>query len=127
MHIAVRLWLLAALFGGAVTAQADCGLTDVEVNITKAVWHNRCSKKNCAELNGTAVLVSRCDEPLAVQIRLVGHDAAGTVIAEREMWPYALSNVKAGEHPFSFDKWLKYDPAIRGFRIEVVQVRNPAH
>jgi hypothetical protein len=127
MNIAVRLWLLAALVTGSITAHARCELGDIDVEITKAVWHNRCSKKECIEFRGSALLTSRCDESAAVQIRLVGHDASGAPIAVREMWPYSISNVPPGEFPFSIDLWLKYQPDIRGFDIAVTQVRPVTH
>jgi len=126
MIIGVRLCLLAALFAGSITTLAACELTDVEVAITKTWWHNRCSKQNCAELKGTAVLTSRCDEALDVQIRLSGLDASGKPIIQRELWPYALSNVRAGEHPFSLDKWFQHDAEIKSFRIGAIQVRPVA-
>jgi len=123
MNIAVRLWLLAALSIGSIAAHAGCEPADMDVTITKSVWHNRCSKKNCAELKGSAVLTSRCEKPVGVQIRLSGLDASGVPVVERESWPYALSEVRDGEYVFSLDKWLKHNPEIRGFRIEVIQVR----
>jgi hypothetical protein len=127
MSIALRLWLLAALFAGPIAAQAHCELADIDVKITKAVWHNRCSKKMCVELRGAAMLTSRCDESAAVQIRLVGHDASGAPVAVRELWPYSVSDVPPGDYSFPIDLWLKYDPGIKGFDIEVTQVRPVTH
>ncbi len=126
MRLSALLVVFAVLFGVSAPVLAECSLADVEVSIKEAVWHNRCSKKNCAELKGTAVLVSRCDEPVGVLVRLSGDDAQGLVVAKRELWPYAISNVPAGEHSFSISKWLKYDAAIRKFRIEAVDVRTQA-
>jgi len=123
MKIIVRLCLLAAVFGMPLSAQAQCDATNVDVKITNSVWHNRCSKKDCSELKGTAVLTSRCEEPIAVEVRLTGVDGNGTPVATLERWPYAISHVTKGEHEFSLNKWLKHDPAIRGFVIEVVKVQ----
>ena len=123
MKIIVRFCLLAAISWVSPFAQAQCDATNVDVKITKSVWHNRCSKKDCSELRGTAVLTSRCEEPIAVEVRLTGVDANGTPVETLERWPYAISHVTKGEHAFSLNKWLKHDPAIRGFVIEVVKVR----
>ena len=127
MRFSAWFVVIAVLFAGSNSVLAECNLADVEVSITEAVWHNRCSKKNCAELKGTAMLVSRCNEPVGVLIRLSGRDADGAVIAQRELWPYAISNVSAGEHSFSISKWLKYDAAIREFRIDALAVKTPDH
>ena len=126
MKSVVRLWLMSALFAGSITAYAGCELADIDVNISKSIWHNRCSKKNCAELNGTAVLTSRCDGLIGAQVRLIGHDAEGAPIATRDMWPYAISKVSAGEHAFSIDRWLEYNPKIKGFKIEALAVKPVA-
>ncbi len=125
MRLSAWFVIVSVFLAGSNAVLAECNLADVEVSITEAVWHNRCSKKNCAELKGTAMLVSRCNAPVGVLVRLSGHDAEGAVIAKREFWPYAISNVSAGEHAFSISKWLKYDAAIREFRIDAVDVRNP--
>ncbi len=127
MRLSALLVIIAVLFAGSNAVLAECSIADVEVSIKEVVWHNRCSKKNCAELKGTAVLVSRCSEPVGVLVRLSGHDADGAVVAKRELWPYAISNVSPGEYSFSISKWLKYDAAIRKFRIEAVDVRSPDH
>ena len=118
-----RLWFLAAFAGASLSAYAECTVSDVDVKITKSVWHNRCSKKDCSELRGTAVLTSRCDEPVAVEIRLTGVDANGAPVITLERWPYAISHATTGDQEFSINRWLKHDPAIRDFVIEVVQVR----
>ena len=123
MKFAARLWLFAVLSAGSFAVHAGCETADMDVRITKSVWHNRCSKQNCAELKGSAVLTSTCKEVAGVQVRLSGLDASGSPIAQRDSWPYALSEVQEGEYSFSLDKWLKHDPEIRGFRIEVIQVR----
>ena len=109
--------------GVSLSAHAECAVTDVDVKITKSVWHNRCSKKDCSELRGTAVLTSRCEEPIAVEIRLTGVDANGTPVMTLERWPYAISHATSGDHEFSINRWLKHDPAIRSFVIEVARVR----
>jgi len=123
MKILVRLWLLSACMGVSLTAQAACDPADMSIEIVQSSWHNRCSKKNCAELQGSAVLISRCDEPVAVRVRLTAIDANGKPVKKLDRWPYALSNVTAGEHEFSLDKWFKHDPGIRGFNIEVIKIR----
>jgi hypothetical protein len=125
MRMSVWLVITTVLLAGSNAVLAECKLADVEVSIADAVWHNRCSKKNCAELKGTAKLVSRCNEPVAVLVRLSGLDADGAVVEKRELWPYAISNVTAGEHSFSISKWLKYDAAIRKFSIQAVDVKTP--
>ena len=124
MNIFIRLFLMTAVASVSIAAYADCSPDDVDVEIKKSSWFNRCSKRNCAELKGTAVLTSRCEEPIAVRVRLVGLDDAGATIVDLERSSYAISNVLAGEHPFSLDKWVKHDPDIKSFRIEVVQVRT---
>ncbi len=124
MNIFIRLFLVSAVAFGSMSAHADCDLDDVDVEIEKSSWYNRCSKRNCAELKGTAMLTSRCEEPIAVRVRLVGLDATGATIVDLERSPYAISNVSAGKHPFSLDKWVKYDSDIKSFRIEVKQVRS---
>ncbi len=123
MTITVRLWLLVLFMGVSFSAQAVCDLADLSVKITQSSWHNRCSKKNCAELRGDALLTSRCDEPLAVRVRLTAIDADGEPVKKLERWPYAISNVTTGDYEFSLDKWFKHDPEIRGFTIEVVEIR----
>lgn len=123
MKIIVRLWFLAAILGVSLSAQAECNVADMDVKITNSVWHNRCSKKDCSELKGTAVLTSRCEEPVAVEVRLTGVDSKGAPVVTLERSPYAISHITAGEHEFSINKWVKHDPAIRGFVIEVVKIR----
>ena len=121
-NLATCLLSLAVLVG-AIPGHAACEMTDVEVTIVKSSWFNRCSKRNCAELKGTALLTSRCDELIGVRVRLNGLDEAGKVIAQREAWPWDLSRVARGEHSFSLDKWLKHDAAIRHFSMEVTDLR----
>jgi hypothetical protein len=123
MKNVARLWFLAVFLGVSFTAQAECTIADLDVKIVKSVWHNRCSKRDCAELKGSAVLTSRCDEPVAVEVRLTGIDADGAPLVTLERWPYAISHATAGEHEFSLNKWFKHDPAIRGFVIEVARFR----
>jgi hypothetical protein len=119
----VRVWFLAAFMGMSLAARAECNVADIDAKITKSFWHNRCSKKDCSELRGTALLTSRCEEAVAVEVRLSGVDANGATVVALERWPYAISHVTAGEHEFSINKWLEHDPAIRGFVIEVVKIR----
>lgn len=123
MKIMFRLWLLAIFLGASFSVHAACKLADMSVKITHSSWHNRCSKRDCAELRGSAVLTSHCDEPVAVRVSLTANDAKGEPVGKLERWPYALSNVTAGEHEFSLNKWFKHDPEIRGFTIEVIEIR----
>ena len=122
MKISVRLCFLAAFLGVSLSARAGCNVSDMDVKIINSDWHNRCSKKDCSELKGTALLTSHCDEQVAVEVRLTGVDANGAPIITRERSPYAISHVTAGEHEFSINKWVKHYPAITGFVIEVVKV-----
>ena len=128
MKIVVRLGLVAALSLGAlvslpVTAGAACELTEFDVKIVKHIWHNRCSKKNCAELKGAAMVTSRCDEPVAVQVRLTALDESGAEVEKMERWPWDLRSVSAGEQGFSINHWIKYDENVRDFKIQVIGVK----
>ncbi|MGD2140064.1 MAG: hypothetical protein PVH25_06705 [Burkholderiales bacterium] len=123
MQTFVRLFLLAAFAFASLTAQAACNLSDLDVKITQSKWHNRCSKRDCAELRGRAVVTSHCDEAVAVRVRLSALDANGEPVGKLERWPYALRNVTEGEHEFSLNKWFKHDPDIRSFNIEVIEIR----
>lgn len=69
------------------------------------------------------MLTSRCEGPVAVEVRLTGIDANGTPVETIERWPYAIRHVAAGQHEFSLNKWFKLDPAITDFVIEVVRIR----
>jgi hypothetical protein len=123
MIIRLRCLLIALLAAGSIVAHADCDLTSVDVEITKSSWYNRCSKRNCAVLRGTATLTSRCEQPIAVQVGLSGLDSDGDPVVEKNRWPHVLRAVSAGNHEFSLDKWLMHDPEIKRFRLDLARVR----
>lgn len=127
MNSLVRSLILAALLPGtmvALTAHAGCELTDLDVKISQSLWHNRCSKKNCAELKGEAMVTSRCEGRIGVQVRLTALDANGAAIVQLERWPWDISHIAGGTHTFSINRWIEYDPRIREFRIEAIGVKS---
>ena len=127
MNFLVRLMTVAALFPGVMVtwpAYAGCEVADVDVRISQSVWHNRCSKKNCAELKGEAMVTSRCEELIGIQVRLTALDANGAALVQLERWPWDISRIAGGTHTFSINHWIEYDPRIRDFRIEAIGVKS---
>ena len=75
-------------------------------------------------MRGVAVLANKCDEPIGVQVKIVGLDGAGNPVAASEFWPASVSNIPPGDYTFSLDSHLDYDSRMRSFTLEPIRVEK---
>ncbi len=110
----------------AMDAKRDqrlCSAAGISIKSIKASFEDTCRTRSCPRMKGVAVLTNSCPTPLGVQVKIVGHDAAGNPVAARELWPASVKNIPPGDYTFSLDGYLDYDPAIKGFSVEAVDTR----
>lgn len=102
-------------------AQAQCELSDIDVQLTRWKWAEGCALSDCLVLKGVGVLKSRCQDGSTAIVRITGYDEAGMPVQTNETMPF-MRELPAGQHPFSIDLWLDHNPDIEAIRLEVVDL-----
>jgi hypothetical protein len=100
-----------------------CSVDKIEIISMNGGYVDNCRSRPCPSFKGAAVLANRCSIPVGVQVKIVGKDAAGQVLAVREGWPASVRNIPPGEYPFSLDTWLDFDPRVQTFSLTVTEVK----
>ena len=75
-------------------------------------------------MKGVAVLTNNCAEAVGVQIKITGFDSTGAPVATRDLWPASVRNIPPGDYTFSLDQWLDYDPEIKKFGLQPIEVKQ---
>lgn len=118
--IVSALILAGLLLSGASTAAEPCKLSDTDVKIAR--WYDKQNMKMYFEVVGE--LVNNCDQPTGIQIRFVGRDAKGELVAVNEQRPASIRNVPPhSRSPFSTTVF-PYDRSIKTLTTEVIQVKQ---
>lgn len=114
--------LVVGLTYTTVSAGASvCTTADIVIKSSKAAFKRVDGSK---ALDGIAVLVNKCSEPVGVQVKITAYDKAGEPIATRDLWPASVNNISPGEYPFSLRYYLDYTPEAKTFTITVVSVKR---
>ncbi|MBI1396786.1 MAG: hypothetical protein GC151_12455 [Betaproteobacteria bacterium] len=118
------IMLSAVLLLHATLARAACTPQEMETRLEHAGWVEPCPDRSCTALRGTAVVVSHCEEPAGVRVKLVAWDRNDEKVLVSEYWPFGNRDVAPGPHEFSIDSRIGYDATITRFTIEAVAVRE---
>ena len=115
-----HLLTIIVLAATAVNAGEPCKLSDADVKVAR--WYDKQNMKMYFEVVGE--LINNCDQPTGIQIRFVGRDAKGDLVAVNEQWPASIRNVPAhSRSPFSTTAF-PYDRSIKTLTTEVIQVKQ---
>ena len=118
--IASVLTLVVALLSGSASAAEPCKLSDVDVKVSR--WYDKQNMKMYFKAVGE--LINNCNEPTGIQIRFVGRDSKGGLIAVNEQWPASIRNVPPhSRSPFSTTAF-PYDRSIKTLTAEVIEVKQ---
>jgi hypothetical protein len=118
--IASALTLAALLLSGASTAAEPCKLTDADVRVSR--WYDEQNMKMYFKVVGE--LINNCNELTGIQIRFVGRDSKGDLVAVNELWPASIRNIPPhSRSPFSTNAF-PYDHSIKTLTAEVIEVKQ---
>lgn len=75
-------------------------------------------------MDGVAVLINKCTEPIGVQVKMTAYDKSGDPVATHMSWPASVSNIPPGEYTFSLLGFLDYSPDAKSFKVTVASVKR---
>jgi hypothetical protein len=104
------------------TPPPSCTPQKIIIKSMRARFVDPCGTRSCTQMKGVAVLTNTCNEPIGVQVKIVGLDKSGAPVASRDLWPASVSNIPPGDYTFSLDHYLDYDPAMKTFTLEPIRV-----
>ena len=108
----------------AERVSAACNVSDIAIKSMQAKFVDSCRLTPCFFMEGVAVLTNHCPEPVGVQIKITAYDEPGSPLATREFWPASVRNIPPGDYTFTLDQALDYDPRIKTFELQPVDVRH---
>lgn len=120
----MRIILLLISFTLINPVWAGCKVSDITIKSMKAKFVDECKLSPCIYMKGVAVLTNNCAEPVGVQIKITGYDGSGSPVATRDLWPASVRNIPPGDYTFSLDQWLDYDPEIKKFDLQPIEVKQ---
>lgn len=103
---------------------SSCNISKIEIVKYKAHYERLCNGDDCIKMKGTLTLKNNCDEAVGVQLKIIGFDKNNSPVAAHELWPASVRNINPGEETFSMDFWLDYDPSIKSFSVEPIDIRK---
>lgn len=106
---------------------ASCSIADITIKSFQAGFQNVCAARQCMFMKGIAVLNNACATPVGVQVKITGYNKAGEPIQTRELWPASVRNIPPGNYTFSLDSYLEYDPKMKKFNIEPIDIKDWKH
>lgn len=59
-----------------------------------------------------------------MQIKITGYDKKGAPMATRDLWPASVKNIPPGDYTFSLDTWLDYEPGMKSFELEPIDIKR---
>lgn len=118
-----RSAVIFLLCGFSISAAA-CSVSDIEITHFKAGFVRQCDSPRCVIMKGVATLKNKCSESIGVQIKITGFGKDDQPIATRDLWPASIRNIAPGNFNFSLDQWLDYDPKMKKFSVEPVDIRK---
>lgn len=75
-------------------------------------------------MDGVAVLVNKCSEPIGVEVKMIAYNKSGDPVSVRQSWPASVSNIPPGEYTFSLLGFLDYSPDAKSFKLSVATVKR---
>lgn len=101
----------------------SCSASDIEIKSVK--WHvqDKCSN-GCPTIAGAATLENKCSESIGIQIKAVGLDKSGAPLSAHDWWISDAANIPPGNHVFSIEYKVDYDPKIKRIDLSVNQVQR---
>jgi hypothetical protein len=115
-----RLSIAFFVIASAVNAAEPCKLSDVDVKVSR--WFDKENMKMYFGVVGE--LINNCNEPTGIQVRFVGRDSKGELVAVNEQWPASIRNVPAhSRSPFQTNAF-PYDRTIKTLTAEVIEAKQ---
>lgn len=119
-----RLFLTCVVLVISVSAIAGanaCTSADIVIKSSKASF-KKVGRRMF--MDGVAVLVNKCAEPVGVQVKMTAYDKEGEPVATHERWPASVSNIPPGEYTFSLLGFLDYSPEAKTYKVTVANVKR---
>jgi hypothetical protein len=120
----MRIFFILVFFVLINPAWAGCKVSDIAIKSMKAKFVDECTRSPCIYMKGVAVLTNKCAEAIGVQIKITGYDVSGSPVATRDLWPASVRNIPPGDYTFSLDQWLEYDPGLKRFELQPIEVKQ---
>jgi hypothetical protein len=98
-----------------------CSPSDIKVKSFRPRWE---SVSDYRHLQGVAALTNTCNIPVIVQVQITGLSATGEPLAAYEWWATGTRNIAPGDHTIPLVPGIKYDPAIKSFTLEPIDVKQ---
>ena len=110
-----------AICSTANAGAGACSTTDIVIKSQKAGF-KKVGRRMF--MDGVAVLVNKCSEPVGVEVKMIAYNNTGNPVATHKTWPASVSNIPPGEYTFSLLGFLDYSPDAKSFKLSVASVKR---